>query len=132
MTPSPIDPPTARRLYEADKAHLWHPFTAMQAWLAEDDGEGRIIAGGEGFELIDTHGRRYIDGFSSLWCNLHGHRVPQVDAAIRDQLDRVAHSTLLGHGSVPSIELAERLVSIAPGGLTKVFFSDSGAPAVEA
>jgi adenosylmethionine-8-amino-7-oxononanoate aminotransferase len=131
MRPSGIDPSTARRLDEADRAHLWHPFTAMQAWLAEDDGEGRIIAAGEGFELIDTHGRRYIDGFSSLWCNLHGHRTPQIDEAIRRQLDRIAHATLLGHGSVPSIELATRLVQIAPKGLTKVFFSDSGATAVE-
>ena len=131
MTRSPIDAETARRLYEADRAFCWHPFTQMQQWLAEDDGEGRVIAAGEGFELIDTHGRRYIDGFSSLWCNLHGHRVPRIDAAIRDQLDRVAHSTLLGHASVPSVELAERLVRIAPAGLTKVFFSDSGATAVE-
>jgi len=121
----------ARRLYQADNACLWHPFTQMKGWLTEQDGEGRIIAAAEGFELIDTHGRRYIDGFSSLWCNLHGHRVPQIDAAIHDQLTRVAHTTLLGHGSVPSIELAERLVRIAPAGLTKVFYSDSGAAAVE-
>jgi adenosylmethionine-8-amino-7-oxononanoate aminotransferase len=127
----PIDADTARRLYEADKAALWHPFTPMKPWLAEEDGDGRIIAAGEGFELIDTHGRRYIDGFSSLWCNLHGHRVGPIDQAVRRQLDRIAHSTLLGHGSAPSIELAERLVRIAPAGLTKVFYSDSGAEAVE-
>jgi adenosylmethionine-8-amino-7-oxononanoate aminotransferase len=130
-TEPPIDAAAAQRLYEADKAFLWHPFTAMQAWLAEQDGDGRIIAAAEGFELIDTHGRRYIDGFASLWCNLHGHRVRPIDAAIRRQLDRVAHTTLLGHGSVPAIELAERLVRIAPAGLTKVFFGDSGAAAVE-
>jgi adenosylmethionine-8-amino-7-oxononanoate aminotransferase len=134
-TESPIDAAAAQRqrqkLYEADKAFLWHPFTAMQSWLAEEDGEGRIIAAGEGFELIDTHGRRYIDGFASLWCNLHGHRVRPIDAAIRHQLDRIAHTTLLGHGSVPAVELAERLVQIAPVGLTKVFLSDSGAAAVE-
>ncbi|MCJ7545055.1 MAG: adenosylmethionine--8-amino-7-oxononanoate transaminase, partial [Phycisphaerae bacterium] len=83
MTPHrPIDAQAARRLYEADRAFLWHPFTAMERWLAEDDGDGRVVAAGEGFELIDTHGRRYIDGFASLWCNLHGHRVRPIDAAI--------------------------------------------------
>ena len=104
----------------------------MQPWLAEEDGEGRVIAAGEGFELIDTHGRRYIDGFSSLVVQpARPPRARQIDAAVRRQLDRIAHATLLGHGSVPSIELAERLVRIAPAGLTKVFYSDSGATAVE-
>ena len=98
----------------ADKAHLWHPFTPMKQWLDDDP---LVIAAGDGFELIDTDGRRYIDGFSSLWCNLHGHRVEQIDDAIRDQLGKVAHTTLLGFGSAPSIELAERLVRISPGPL---------------
>ena len=119
------------RLLEADNRCLWHPFTPMRQWVAETDDPGRLIVAGEGFELIDAGGRRYIDGFSSLWCNLHGHRVPRIDAAIRAQLDMIAHSTLLGHASVPSIELAERLVRISPAGLEKVFFSDSGATAVE-
>ena len=115
-----------------DKRFLWHPFTPMKQWLEGDDDEpGRLLVAGEGFELIDARGRRFIDGFSSMWCNLHGHRVPQVDAAVRDQLGRVAHTTLLGHASIPSIELAERLVRIAPRGLEKVFYSDSGATAVE-
>jgi len=121
----------ASRWMEADKAHVWHPFTPMQQWLEDAGDAGRVIVAGEGFELIDARGRRYIDGFSSLWCNLHGHRVPQIDQAVRDQLGRIAHSTLLGHASPPSIELAERLVRIAPAGLTKVFYSDSGATAVE-
>jgi adenosylmethionine-8-amino-7-oxononanoate aminotransferase len=103
----------------------------MRQWLADADDPARIIVAGEGFELIDAHGRRYIDGFSSLWCNLHGHRVPKIDSAIRAQLRKIAHTTLLGHASVPSIELAERLVRISPAGLAKVFFSDSGAAAVE-
>jgi len=103
----------------------------MRQWLAETDDAGRLIVAGEGFELMDSRGRRYIDGFSSLWCNLHGHRVPRIDSAIKAQLERIAHSTLLGHASVPSIELAERLVRISPQGLDKVFFSDSGATAVE-
>ncbi|MEZ6068306.1 MAG: adenosylmethionine--8-amino-7-oxononanoate transaminase [Planctomycetaceae bacterium] len=85
-----------------------------------------------GFELIDVTGRRYLDGISSLWCNVHGHRVREIDAAIREQLDRVAHTTLLGLSSVPSIQLAEQLVRRTPAGLNKVFYSDSGATAVEA
>ena len=111
-----------------DKQYLWHPFTQMADWL---DGEPVIIDRGEGFCLIDTEGRRYIDGVSSLWCNVHGHRVAAIDDAIRDQLDRIAHSTLLGLGQTRAAELAERLVRIAPTGLQKVFYSDSGATAVE-
>ncbi|MDY6914210.1 MAG: adenosylmethionine--8-amino-7-oxononanoate transaminase [Planctomycetota bacterium] len=118
----------AERLTEMDKQFIWHPFTPMRQWL---DDEPLVIEAGEGFELIDTAGRRYIDGFSSLWCNLHGHRVAEIDAAVRDQLDKIAHSTLLGHASAPSIELAERLVRITPEPLEKVFYSDSGATAVE-
>lgn len=116
-------------LREWDNEYVWHPFTPMQAYRQE---EAPIIAAAEGFELIDVDGKRYLDGVSSLWCNVHGHRVPEIDQAIRDQLDRVAHSTLLGLGNVPSIQLAEKLVSRAPKGLTKVFYSDSGATAVEA
>ncbi|MEO6953553.1 MAG: adenosylmethionine--8-amino-7-oxononanoate transaminase [Polyangia bacterium] len=111
-----------------DKRHLWHPFTPMRVWLDE---QPLIIAAAEGNELIDTDGRRYLDGVSSLWCNVHGHRHPAIDAAIRAQLDRVAHSTLLGLASVPSIELAGKLAFVAPPGLTKVFYSDSGSTAVE-
>jgi adenosylmethionine-8-amino-7-oxononanoate aminotransferase len=116
------------RLRAADKAHLWHPFTQMAEWAA---GDPVVIAAGDREFLIDTEGRRYIDGVSSLWCNIHGHRRPEIDEAIRGQLGRIAHSTLLGLASAPSIELAERLVQIAPKGLTRVFYSDSGATAVE-
>jgi len=118
-------------MLEADKRYVWHPFTPMKQWVEDADDAGRLIVAGDGFELIDARGRRYIDGFGSLWCNLHGHRVPKIDSAIRAQLEEIAHSTLLGHASVPSIELAERLVRISPAGLEKVFFSDSGATAVE-
>jgi adenosylmethionine-8-amino-7-oxononanoate aminotransferase len=111
-----------------DHRYLWHPFTQMQEWLAE---EPLVVERGEGNELIDVRGRRYLDGVSSLWCNVHGHRRPEIDRAIRAQLDRVAHSTLLGLAHVPSIELARRLVEIAPPGLSRVFYSDSGATAVE-
>jgi len=119
------DPKT---LAELDHRHLWHPFTQMKEWLAEAP---TIIERGEGNELVDVDGRRYLDGVSSLWCNVHGHRRREIDDAIRAQLDRIAHSTLLGLASVPSIELAERLVAMAPRGLTRVFYSDAGATAVE-
>src|SRR3954454_22016285 len=90
-----------------------------------------MVESAEGCELIDSEGRRYIDGVSSLWCNVHGHRHPAIDAAVRAQLDRVAHSTMLGLSHPPAIELAERLVQLAPPGLTRVFYSDSGSTAAE-
>ena len=101
----------------------------MTAHLRE--GVPTIVAA-EGFDLIDEQGRRYLDGISSLWCNVHGHRVEAIDAAIRDQLDRVAHTTLLGLGSDRADELAERLVRLSPDRLRHVFYSDSGSTAVEA
>ena len=119
---------TTQHWIELDKQYLWHPFTQMADWL---DGEPVVIDRGEGFYLIDTEGRRYIDGVSSLWCNVHGHRVAAIDAAIRAQLDKIAHSTLLGLAQTRAAELAERLVQIAPAGLEKVFYSDSGATSVE-
>jgi len=120
--------PRTQQLIEADKRYVWHPFTPMALWLAD---EPVVIEAGDGFTLIDIEGRRYIDGVSSLWCNVHGHRVEAIDRAIREQLDRIAHSTLLGLAQDRSVELAERLVRIAPPGLAKVFYSDSGATAVE-
>jgi len=119
---------STKSLVDKDKQHLWHPFTQMRDWSRE---EVLIIERAEGSWLIDTDGRRYLDGVSSLWCNLHGHRVPEIDAAIRDQLDKVAHSTFLGLSNVPAIELAARLVEIVPRGLSRVFYSDSGSEAVE-
>jgi adenosylmethionine---8-amino-7-oxononanoate aminotransferase len=115
-------------LVAADRAHLWHPFTQQQGWVEE---EPLIIERAEGTNLIDADGRRYIDGVSSLWCNVHGHRHPRIDGAVRDQLDRVAHSTMLGLSHRPAIELAQRLVELAPPGLTRVFYSDSGSTATE-
>jgi adenosylmethionine-8-amino-7-oxononanoate aminotransferase len=115
-------------LVAADRAHLWHPFTQQQGWLEEDP---LIVERAEGTDLIDSGGRRYIDGVSSLWCNVHGHCHPRIDAAVRDQLDRVAHSTMLGLTHRPGVELARRLVEIAPPGLTRVFYSDSGSTATE-
>jgi adenosylmethionine-8-amino-7-oxononanoate aminotransferase len=120
-----MDYETLKRL---DHKYLWHPFTQMQEWAAE---ELCIISQGDGHYLIDVNGRRYLDGVSSLWCNVHGHRKREIDDAVRAQLDRIAHSTLLGLSHVPGIQLAERLVQIAPKGLQRVFFSDNGATAVE-
>ena len=119
---------SAQQWMKLDKQYLWHPFTQMTDWLAT---EPVVVERGDGFFLIDTEGRRYIDGVSSLWCNVHGHRVKKIDDAIRSQLDQIAHSTLLGLGQTRSIELAQNLVQIAPEGLEKVFYSDSGATAVE-
>jgi adenosylmethionine-8-amino-7-oxononanoate aminotransferase len=119
---------TRQQLEQWDRDHVWHPFTPMQEHLAEPP---LIIVGGEGCFLIDIDGNRYLDGTSSLWCNVHGHRVPELDDALRKQLDLVAHSTLLGLANVPSILLARRLAELAPPGLTRVFFSDDGATAVE-
>lgn len=116
------------QLEQWDRDHVWHPFTPMQAYAAE---KPLVIARAEGCFLIDLDGNRYLDGVSSLWCNVHGHRVPALDEAIRVQLDAVAHSTLLGLANIPSITLARRLVELAPPGLTRVFYSDDGATAVE-
>jgi adenosylmethionine-8-amino-7-oxononanoate aminotransferase len=120
-----IDYDTLKRL---DHAYLWHPFTQMLEWMADDP---CIISGGDGHYLIDVHGRKYLDGVSSLWCNVHGHRVKELDDAIRAQLERIAHSTFLGLSHVTGIQLAQKLIEIAPHGLQRVFYSDSGATAVE-
>jgi adenosylmethionine---8-amino-7-oxononanoate aminotransferase len=125
VAPVPVDQAT---LTARDRAHLWHPFTQQRGWEGE---EPLIVERAEGTDLIDTAGRRYIDGVSSLWCNVHGHRHPWIDRAIRAQLDRVAHSTMLGLSHPAAIRLAERLVEIAPPGLTRVFYSDSGSTATE-
>ncbi|HXN41901.1 MAG TPA: adenosylmethionine--8-amino-7-oxononanoate transaminase [Myxococcaceae bacterium] len=116
------------RLLALDQRHLWHPFTQMQLWPVDDP---LIIAAAEGNYLIDDLGRRYLDGVSSLWVNVHGHRKREIDEAIAGQLGRVAHSTLLGLASIPAIELAAKLAAIAPPGLTRVFYSDSGSTSVE-
>src|SRR5690349_14222455 len=122
-----MDTAELRRL---DKQYLWHPFTHMRQWLG-DDAQPLVITSAEGMYLIDSDGNRYLDGVSSLWCNVHGHRVPEIDNAIRAQLDKVAHTTMLGLASEPAILLAERLINIAPPGLAKVFYSDAGATATE-
>ncbi|NDH06807.1 aminotransferase class III-fold pyridoxal phosphate-dependent enzyme [bacterium] len=111
-----------------DKSYNWHPFTPMAAYL---DGTPIIISKARGFFLVDQHGKEYIDGFSSLWCNIHGHQVPELDNALNEQLRKVAHSTFLGLSNEPATILAKKLVELAPAGLNRVFYSDSGATAVE-
>ena len=116
-------------LIDADRRVLWHPFTQQLAWETEEPPV--VVEHAEGTNLYDTDGRAYIDGVSSLWCNVHGHRHPAIDAAITAQLGRVAHSTMLGLSHEPAITLAEQLVALTPPGLTRVFYSDSGSTAVE-
>jgi adenosylmethionine-8-amino-7-oxononanoate aminotransferase len=113
---------------QLDRDRVWHPFTQQRAWCEE---EPLVIERGEGSHLIATDGRRYIDGVSSLWCNVHGHRHPGIDAAVTAQLEKVAHSTMLGLTHPGAAELADRLVELAPPGLARVSYSESGSTAVE-
>ncbi len=124
----PIEADLKTDLERDDKRYLWHPFTQQQDWEADPQ---VIIDRAEGSYLIDVEGNRYLDGVSSLWVNVHGHGRQEINRAILAQLDNVAHSTFLGLTHRPGIELARRLVSIAPPGLRRVFYSDTGAAAVE-
>jgi len=127
--PPAREDPLGADLLARDRATLWHPFTQHARWAGD---EPLVIAGGEGMHLLDTAGRRYLDGVSSLWVTVHGHRVPEIDDAIRRQLDRLAHSTFLGLTHQPAIELAEALLATAPPGLRRVFYCGDGSSAVEA
>ncbi len=117
-----------RQLSDLDKTYIWHPFTQMKSWENEDI---LIIEKGTGNYLIDVNGRRYLDGVSSLWANVHGHRKKEIDRAIKEQLNRIAHSTFLGLSHPGAITLSQMLMEIVPKRLTRVFYSDSGATAVE-
>ncbi|MDD5006276.1 MAG: adenosylmethionine--8-amino-7-oxononanoate transaminase [Candidatus Omnitrophica bacterium] len=117
-----------QKLSAADKKYIWHPFTQMRDWQNE---EPLIIEEAKGCYLKDVKGRWFLDGVSSLWVNIHGHQKKEVDQAIKNQLNKVAHSTLLGLANVPSIQLAKELVKITPKGLNKVFYSDNGSTSVE-
>jgi adenosylmethionine-8-amino-7-oxononanoate aminotransferase len=119
---------TSRELADLDRQVLWHPFTQQQGWAEETP---VLIERGENATVVDTEGNAYIDGTSSLWCNVHGHRHPAIDIAIKDQLDRIAHSTMLGLSHPPAVKLAQRLLELAPDGLTRVFYSDNGSTANE-
>jgi len=111
-----------------DRKVLWHPFTQQKVWVEEDF---PVVVEGKGATLVDADGNRYLDGVSSLWCNIHGHGRREINAALKKQLDLVAHATFLGLSNPPAIELAERLVGVAPKGLSRVFYSDNGSTAVE-
>jgi adenosylmethionine-8-amino-7-oxononanoate aminotransferase len=117
--------PTPQQLRDWDRRHVWHAFTQMGEY------EPLILAEGHGSTVVDIDGNEYLDGVASLWCNIHGHRHPRLDAALREQLGRVAHVTNLGSSNPATIKLARRLVEITPPGLEHVFFSDDGATAVE-
>ncbi len=118
-----------KELKHLDHTHLWHPFTQHRDWFEEDP---LIIERANEFELIDVDGRSYLDGISSLWCNVHGHSVPELLEVLHDQVDSLCHATLLGSSHRPAIELAKALRGVVPEGLTRVFYSDSGSAAVEA
>lgn len=133
-SPVTTSPATGRagrtpELVGRDLRSLWHPFTQHSVWPAD---EPVVVDRAEGMHFWDTDGNRYLDGVSSLWVTVHGHRVPEIDAAVREQLARLAHSTFLGLTHEPGIELAERLLATAPAGLTRVFYAGDGSSAVEA
>lgn len=127
-TDSPPLSAAGARAHAADLRHVWHPFTQMQEYAGLPP---LAIASGRGGWLTDTEGRTYLDGNASVWTNVHGHNDPDLNAALRRQLDQVAHSTMLGLTHPVGAELAAELASLAPAGLGRVFFSDNGAGAVE-
>ena len=115
-------------LRQRDRRVSWHPFTQMQDWQTEPF---PVIERGKGNYLIDVDGKKYLDGVSSLWCNVLGHQVPEIDRAVAKQLKKIAHTTFLGLSHPLAVSLAEKLLKIAPKNLTRVFYSDSGSEAVE-
>ena len=115
------------RLKNADKRFVWHPYTQMKDWQQDDN---KVIVRGEGFYLIDSEGRRYLDGTASMWCNVWGHGPNEVVEAMREQLNILQHSTLFGLASGPSVKLAEKLVKLAKG-MDRVFYTDNGSTAIE-
>jgi len=121
-------PNVTKRLVDWDRQYIWHPFTQMKDWVKE---QPLIIDQGKGCYLTDTDGNRYLDGVSSLWVNVHGHRNKSLDRALKSQINQLSHSTLLGLSNTPAIELAKELVDITPDGLEKVFYSDNGSTSVE-
>ena len=120
--------PSRDEVLAADRAHVWHPFTQTREWRDEDP---PVIRAGEGCWLIDQDGRRYLDAVGSLWANVHGHGHPGLDRALREQAGRIAHSTFLGQTHEQGAMLAQELLGVAPAGLTRVFYSEAGASAVE-
>lgn len=125
-------PNTTENLIEADQSHIWHPFTQMRDWCAPGH-EPLVLTRGQGSWVYDSRGRRYLDGNSSIWTNIHGHSHPHIVEAIQQQVARLAHSSFLGFTNEPAIRLAKMLVGLfPPQSLTRVFFSDNGSTAIEA
>ncbi len=123
--------PLPPNLTDLDKLHVWHPFTPMCEWCAPEH-DPLMLVRGEGCWLWDQHGSKYLDGNSSIWTNIHGHNHPRINAAIKAQLDRVAHTSFLGFTHEPAIQLAAELVALFPAStLNKVFYSDNGSTAIE-
>ncbi len=122
---------TTDTLQSLDKQHLWHPFTQMADWCAPDH-EPLVLVGGRGAHLIDSDGREYLDGNSSIWTNIHGHRHPRITAAIQAQAAELAHCSALGFTNAPAAQLGERLCGLLPdSGLSRVFYSDNGSTSIE-
>lgn len=120
--------PNQETLQAWDDQHVWHPFTPHSVFREE---EPLMVVSGEGNYLIDIEGRRLLDGVSSIWCNTFGHRNARIDAAIKEQMEKISHATMLGNSTVPATILAKRLADLAPGNLTRVFYSDNGSTACE-
>jgi adenosylmethionine-8-amino-7-oxononanoate aminotransferase len=122
---------SADHLRQADKRHVWHPFTQMRDWCAPGH-DPLVLVEGRGSTLVDAEGREYLDGNSSIWTNIHGHSHPRIIAALREQAGKLAHSSFLGFTNEPAIRLAEKLVALFPQNtLTRVFYSDDGSTAIE-
>ena len=119
---------SSTKIKSYDLDYIWHPFTQMKEYLKEDP---LVIEDSDGVYLIDSDGNRYIDGVSSLWVNIPGHKVSKINKAIKNQVDKIAHSTLLGVTNPSASLLAKKLIDISPAGLKKVFYSGDGASAVE-
>src|SRR5260370_36834527 len=118
-------------LVTTDKKFVWHPFTDMSEWCSPDH-EPLVVIDGGGAILRDSRGREYTDGNSSIWTNIHGHNHSHINAAIRTQLTRVAHTSFLGFTNPAAIELAEAIVDLfPPNSLTRVFYSDDGSTGIE-
>lgn len=115
-------------LEKQDLEYIWHPFTQMSEWQQETP---LVISSGSGVYLKDIHGKKYLDGVSSLWANVHGHKKLTIDNSLRRQIRKISHSTLLGLSNVPAIQAAKMLVDILPNNLKKIFFAENGASAVE-
>jgi adenosylmethionine-8-amino-7-oxononanoate transaminase len=126
-----VDNGTKKALISSDKKNIWHPFTQMADWIKDDPSVPLIIDGAKGSYLYDADGKKYLDGVSSLWVTLLGHRNPKIDKALKAQIDKMAHSTFLGLTHKPAIELSEKLLKILPSNFKKIFYSDNGSTAVE-